>query len=210
VIHAGVFVGRATRIGAGCTLHANSVVRERCVIGDRVIIHCNAAIGSDGFGYQLVDDRHAKIEQVGVVQIDDDVEIGACTTIDRARFGRTWIGEGTKIDNLVQIGHNVVIGKHCIICGQVGISGSTHVGDHVTMAGQVGAAGHLKISDRAVFLAKAGVIRDILEPGVYIGHPAINANEGRKSLLLTARLPELADRIKQLERKLAELEARKS
>lgn len=209
-IHAGVFVGLGTRLGRDCVLHPNCAVRERCLIGDRVIIHCNAAIGADGFGYEMKAGRQVKIEQVGIVQIDDDVEIGACTTIDRARFGRTWIGEGTKIDNLVQIGHNVVIGKHCIVCGQVGISGSTRIGNHVTLAGQVGVSGHLEIVDQVTLLAQAGVVRNIAEPGAYIGHPAIPAQEGRKSLLLAARLPDLLDRIRDLERKLAEIETRQS
>ncbi|MDZ4288439.1 MAG: UDP-3-O-(3-hydroxymyristoyl)glucosamine N-acyltransferase [Prosthecobacter sp.] len=207
-IQAGAFVGHGTRIGTDCMLHPNCSIRERCVIGDRVTIHCNAAIGADGFGFQFSEGRHVKIEQVGIVQIDDDVEIGACTTIDRARFGRTWIGAGTKIDNLVQIGHNVILGKHCIVCGQVGIAGSTRIGNHVTLAGQVGVSGHLEIVDQVTLLAQAGVLKDIAEPGAYIGHPAVPAQEGRKSLLLASRLPDMADRIRQLERKLAEFETR--
>jgi UDP-3-O-[3-hydroxymyristoyl] glucosamine N-acyltransferase len=204
-IHAGAYVGQGTRIGDGCILHANCSVRERCLIGNRVTIHCNAVIGADGFGFQMTQGRHLKVEQVGIVQIDDDVEIGASTSIDRARFGRTWIGEGTKIDNLVQIAHNVVIGKHCIICGQAGISGSTQLGDYVTLAGQVGLSGHIKIGDQVTFLAQAGVVNDVLEAGAYMGYPAQPVAQGRRSLVLFTKLPELLDRIKQLERQVAEL-----
>ena len=125
-------------IGRDCHIMANATVRERCVLGDRVILQPGAVIGSDGYGYEFSDGRHVKIDQVGIVEIGDDVEIGANTTIDRARFGKTLIGEGTKIDNLVQIGHNCVIGKHCLIVSLCGISGSTRLGDYVTMAGQVG------------------------------------------------------------------------
>jgi UDP-3-O-[3-hydroxymyristoyl] glucosamine N-acyltransferase len=151
-----------------------------------------------------------KIDQVGIVQIDDDVEIGSCTTIDRARFGRTWVGEGTKIDNLVQIGHNCIIGKHCILCGQVGISGSTHLGDYVVMAGQVGVAGHLNIGNQVTFLAKSGVTKDYPQAGAYMGFPARPLIEGRRMLTYPARVPELLDRIKELEARVASLDGRKA
>ncbi|HYF34863.1 MAG TPA: UDP-3-O-(3-hydroxymyristoyl)glucosamine N-acyltransferase [Prosthecobacter sp.] len=200
VIHAGVYLGHGARIGSGCELHANCSVRERCTLGDRVVVHCNAVIGADGFGFQLTEGRHRKIEQVGVVQVDDDVEIGACSTIDRARFGRTWIGEGTKIDNLVQIAHNVVVGKHCLLCAQVGISGSTQLGNFVTLAGQVGVVGHIKIVDGVVVLAQAGVVNDLLEAGTYMGYPARPVAGARRSVVLTAKLPELLERIKRLEK----------
>lgn len=205
IIHAGVFVGIEARLGTGCLLHANSVVKDYCVLGNRVTIHSGAVIGTDGFGYELVDGRHKKIEQVGIVQIDDDVEIGSCTTIDRARFGRTWIGEGSKIDNLVQIGHNVVIGKHCILCAQTGISGSTKLGDYVVMGGQVGVAGHLKIGSQVTFLAKSGVAKDYPDAGAYTGYPAKPLMEGRRMLAAPAKIPELLERVRELEKKIETL-----
>jgi UDP-3-O-[3-hydroxymyristoyl] glucosamine N-acyltransferase len=186
------------------------VIQERTLIGNRVIIHAGATIGTDGFGYELQNGRNMKIDQVGIVQIDDDVEIGSCTTIDRARFGRTWIGEGTKIDNLVQIGHNCVIGKHCILCGQVGISGSTRLGDFVVMAGQVGVAGHLNIGSNTTFLAKSGLTKDYPDPGAYTGYPAKPLLEGRRMLTYPARVPELVERIKELEARVAALDGRRA
>jgi UDP-3-O-[3-hydroxymyristoyl] glucosamine N-acyltransferase len=205
-IHAGAFIGRGAKLGAGCVIHTNAVVKEHCILGDRVILHSGSVIGSDGFGYELVQGRHQKIEQVGIVQIDDDVEIGSCTTIDRARFGRTWIGEGCKIDNLVQIGHNCILGKHCIIVSQTGISGSTRLGSYVTMGGQVGVAGHLEIGDKVMFFAKSGVTKNILEAGAYTGYPARPLMEGRKMLSLPAKIPDLLERVRTLEKKIAALE----
>jgi UDP-3-O-[3-hydroxymyristoyl] glucosamine N-acyltransferase len=209
-IGAGACIERMVHLGTNCVIHSNAVIKERCILGDRVIIHSGAAIGTDGFGYEFQDGRHLKIDQVGIVQIDDDVEIGSCTTIDRARFGRTHIGEGTKIDNLVQIGHNCVIGKHCILCAQVGISGSTRLGDHVVMAGQVGVAGHLTIGDKVTFLAKSGVTKDHLEPGAYTGYPARPLLEGRRMLTYPGRVPQLLDRIKELEARVADLDGKAS
>jgi UDP-3-O-[3-hydroxymyristoyl] glucosamine N-acyltransferase len=206
IVGAGVYVGDLVVLGGDCVLHPNVVIRERCVLGNRVIIHSGSVIGSDGFGYELQRGRHQKIDQVGIVQIDDDVEIGSCTTIDRARFGRTWIGEGSKIDNLVQIGHNCVLGKHCVIVSQTGISGSTILGNYVTMGGQVGVAGHLEISDKVLLLAKSGVTKSIPEPGAYTGYPARPLMEGRKMLTYPGRVPELLDRIKKLEKQLAAIE----
>ena len=207
ILHAGVFIGHESRIGNDCLMHANCTIRERTLIGNRVIIHSGTAIGTDGFGYEFTKGRHLKVDQVGIVQIDDDVEIGGCTTIDRARFGRTWIGEGTKIDNLVQIAHNVTLGKHCIICAQVGISGSTRIGDYCTFAGQAGAAGHLEVGNQVTVLGRAGVTKNIKEPGYYLGYPAKPLIQGRKLLALPAQIPSMLDRIRQLEKKLAHLEA---
>jgi UDP-3-O-[3-hydroxymyristoyl] glucosamine N-acyltransferase len=205
-IHAGVYLGRGVKLGTGCVIHANAVIKEYCILGQRVILHSGSVIGSDGFGYEQVQGRHQKIDQVGIVQIDDDVEIGSCTTIDRARFGRTLIGEGCKIDNLVQIGHNCTLGKHCIIVSQTGISGSTRLGNYVTMGGQVGVAGHLEIGDKVMFFAKSGVTKSILEAGAYTGYPARPLMEGRKMLSLPAKIPDLLDRVRALEKKLAALE----
>lgn len=207
-LHAGVFVGHNSRLGADCFIHANVSIQDHTRIGDRVVIHSGTSIGTDGFGYEYSKGHHQKVEQVGIVQIDDDVEIGSCTTIDRARFGRTWIGKGTKIDNLVQIAHNVIIGEHCLVIAQVGISGSTHIGNHVTIAGQVGIVGHVEIANQVTLLAKAGVTKSITEPGTYTGFPARPLTEGRRILSTSTKVPEMLERIRALEKKLTALEAK--
>lgn len=208
VIHAGAYIGYSVKLGGDCVIHANAVIKEHCVLGSRVIVHSGAVIGTDGFGYELVNGRHVKVDQVGIVQLDDDVEIGSCTTIDRARFGRTHVGAGTKIDNLVQLGHNVVTGQNCILCSQTGISGSTRLGNYVVMAGQVGVSGHLEIGDQVTFLAKSGVTKNVTAAGAYTGYPAKPLIEGRKMLTYPARVPELLDRVKELEQRLAALESK--
>ncbi|WP_338287623.1 UDP-3-O-(3-hydroxymyristoyl)glucosamine N-acyltransferase [Luteolibacter sp. LG18] len=200
-IGAGCFVGRGASIGAGCRLFANSTVHEGCVLGSGVLIHSGAVIGADGFGYAFQDGRHRKIRQSGVVQLDDDVEIGAGTTVDRARFGRTWIGEGTKIDNQVQIGHNVVIGKHCIIVAGSGIAGSSQIGDYVVLAAQVGVAGHVSIGSHCTITARTAVTKSLpANSGSYMGFPAAPAAEERRRIVAFRRLPELFERVKKLER----------
>jgi UDP-3-O-[3-hydroxymyristoyl] glucosamine N-acyltransferase len=209
-IHAGVVIGDGARIGEDCLLHANSTVADRCVLGNRVILQSGCVIGSDGFGYEFVKGRHVKIDQVGIVQIDDDVEIGASTTVDRARFGRTWIGAGTKIDNQVQIAHNVIIGKHCIIVAHVALAGSVRMGDYVTLAGQVAIGGHLEVCSQVTVLAKSAVTKSITEPGAYTGYPAKPLMEGRRIVASQARIPELLDRVRTLEKRLAALDAGKS
>lgn len=186
-------------IGKDCVILANATVRERCVLGDRVILQPGAVIGSDGYGYELCDGRHVKIDQVGIVEIGDDVEIGANTTVDRARFGKTIVGEGSKIDNLVQIGHNVVIGKHCLIVSQTGISGSSHLGDYVTAAGQVGVVGHVTIGSKAILSARTGVTASIPGNEVYAGKPAQPMRDEMKIQALVRRLPKLIERVKTLE-----------
>lgn len=208
VIHAGAFIGLGSRLGSSCVIHANAVIKERCILGNRVIIHSCSVIGTDGFGYQTVNGQHLKMDQVGIVHIEDDVEIGSCTTIDRARFGRTLVGSGTKIDNLVQLGHNVSTGRGCIIVSQTGISGSTQLGDYVVMGGQVGVAGHLKIGNQVTFHAKSGVTKDTPTAGAYTGFPARPLIEGRRMLMYPSRVPDLTRRIQDLEKKLAELEQR--
>src|SRR5437588_561915 len=170
-------------------------------IGSNVIIHSGAVIGSDGFGFEFVDGQHRKIPQLGIVQIDDNVEIGANTTIDRARFGRTWIQEGVKIDNLVQIAHNVVIGKHSVIASQTGSSGSTRVGELVQMGGQVGIVGHVTIGDRAMIGAQSGVSKDV-PGGVWFGYPALPIEETKRQIAWIRRLGKLFDRVKAIEKKL--------
>ena len=156
VVGAYGYIGHHAVLGEDCHIYPHVTIRERSMIANRVILHPGVVIGSDGFGYELRDGRQQKIPQTGTVQIDDDVEIGANSTVDRARFGRTWIQEGVKIDNLVQIAHNVTIGRHSIICAQVGISGSVRVGSYVTLAGKVGVNGHIEIGDGAIVAAMAG------------------------------------------------------
>ena len=205
VVGANCFVGEQAVIGDESRLHPLVTVRERCVIGRRVILHSGVVIGGDGFGYDLQGGRHVKIPHTGHVQIDDDVEIGANSTIDRARFGKTHIGEGTKIDNLVMIAHNVAIGPHSIIVAQTGISGSTTLGRYVTLAGQVGLAGHLQIGDRAVITAQSGLNKDVPAGAVVSGHHALPTRESLKLEALTRRLPELFARLKEVEDKLKSL-----
>jgi UDP-3-O-[3-hydroxymyristoyl] glucosamine N-acyltransferase len=212
VIMAGVTVGDGSEIGpncvigtdavVGCDCHimANVTVRERCVLGNRVILQPGVVIGADGYGYEFSGGRHVKIDQIGIVEIGDDVEIGANTTIDRARFGKTLIGEGTKIDNLVQIGHNVVIGKHCLIVSLTGIAGSCHIGDYVTIAGQVGVSGHVTIGDKATLAARTGVTTHLEGGVVYSGRPAKPFRDDMKLRANLRRLPQLMERVKVLEK----------
>jgi len=204
VIGAGTYIGHGTHLGEGCHIHQNVTIRERCRLGNRVIIQSGVVIGSCGFGYEFQDGRHQKIPQTGIVEIGDDVEIGANTTVDRARFGRTVIGAGTKIDNLVQIAHNVQIGTHSIICSQVGISGSTKVGSYVTLAGQVGLAGHLEIGDKAILGAQSGVSKNVPPGSLLIGAPAKPIKQWKESNFYISQLHKLYDRVKSLEKKAEE------
>lgn len=203
-INSGVVIGEGAIIGADCVLHANATVREFCELGDRVILQPNCVIGSDGYGYELVDGKHVKVDQIGIVVLEDDVEVGASTTIDRARFGKTVIGEGTKIDNLVQIAHNVVIGKHCLVVSQSGIAGSSELGNYVTVAAQVGIVGHIKVGDQAVLLARTGVTKSVKGGQMYMGMPARPARDERKILVAIARLPQLLSEIKQLKNQISQ------
>jgi UDP-3-O-[3-hydroxymyristoyl] glucosamine N-acyltransferase len=199
VIGAQVFVGRDSQVGADCLLHPQVMVAERSVLGDRVIVQSGAVIGSDGFGFHSGDGTHRKIPQIGFVQIDDDVEVGACTTIDRARFGRTWIQTGTKIDNLVQIAHNVVIGPHCLIVAQTGISGSTRLGRHVVLAGQVGVVGHVNVGDGVVVRAKGGITKDTPAGQHLMGSFGVPLKEARELVAHYRRLPKTVEKLKALE-----------
>ena len=200
-LQSGVFVGRGSVIGDDCWLMPGVVVQAECTLGRRVRLHPGVVIGSDGFGYELVAGRHEKVPQVGTVAVGDDVEIGANTTIDRSRFESTSIGEGTKIDNLVQVGHNVVIGKHCMICAQVGISGSVTIGDYVVIAGQVGLAGHLTVGSGAMIAAKSGVKDDIPPKTSVWGSPSVPILLEQKLVILRNRLPELFKRVDALEKR---------
>ncbi|MBN1522111.1 MAG: UDP-3-O-(3-hydroxymyristoyl)glucosamine N-acyltransferase [Candidatus Aureabacteria bacterium] len=206
VIGAGSYIGQETKIGKDCLIYPNVSIRERVVIGDRVIIHSGAVVGSDGFGFSTVKGVHKKIPQIGTVIIEDDVEIGANVTIDRARFGKTIIHKGTKIDNLVQIAHNVEIGDNTIIVAQTGIAGSTVIGKNVILAGQSGVNGHISISDNAVIAARAGVIRDVKQGEVVSGYPALSHNKTKRIQIAMTRLPEMLKKLSELEKKINELE----
>jgi UDP-3-O-[3-hydroxymyristoyl] glucosamine N-acyltransferase len=201
IIGAASYVGHETTIGSACLIYPRVTIRERSRIGSRVIIHSGAVIGADGFGFEMVDGRHQKIQQLGIVQIDDDVEIGANTTVDRARFGRTWVQEGVKIDNLVQIAHNVVIGKNSVIVAQTGISGSTRVGERVMMGGQVGIAGHLEIGDGTAIGAQSGISKST-QGGAWFGSPAVPLAEAKQQIAWVHRLGKLFARVKEIEKKL--------
>jgi len=206
VVGAHSYIGHEAQIGGGCLIHPRVMIGFRCKIGSRVILHSGAVLGGDGFGFELQDGRQVKIPQIGIVQVDDDVEIGANSTVDRARFGRTWIGEGTKIDNLVQIGHNVVIGKHCILCAFVGVSGSTKIGDYVTLAGQVGTVGHVEIGDGVIVGAQSGVSKTLAVKQIYMGSPAVPAREWKEQVAQIHSLHKLRTRVARLEQLLGELE----
>jgi UDP-3-O-[3-hydroxymyristoyl] glucosamine N-acyltransferase len=201
VVGAGSYIGQETTIGATCLIYPLVTIRERSRIGSRVIIHSGAVIGADGFGFEMVDGRHQKIQQLGIVQIDDDVEIGANTTVDRARFGRTWIQQGVKIDNLVQIAHNVIIGKNSVIVAQTGISGSTRVGERVMMGGQVGIVGHIEIGDDTAIGAQSGIAKSI-PGGTWFGSPAVPLAEAQRQIAWVHRLGKLFARVKEIEKKL--------
>lgn len=200
-IGAGGFVGRGARIGQNTFLHPRVSILDHCVVGDRVILHSGVVIGSDGFGFEHIGGRREKIAQTGLVQIDDDVEIGANTCVDRARFGKTCIGAGTKIDNLVQIAHNVVIGKNCVIAAQTGVAGSTRLHDGVILAAQVGVAGHLELHSGVIVTAQSGTSKSLTEPGPYMG---FHAEPLRKMLRILAglhQLPEIIRRVRELEKR---------
>ncbi|MBN9118524.1 MAG: UDP-3-O-(3-hydroxymyristoyl)glucosamine N-acyltransferase [Planctomycetes bacterium] len=201
-VHAGVVVGRSCAIGRDCVLHPRVVLYDDCVIGARVTIHAGAVLGADGFGYRQHNGRHIKIPQQGWVEIGDDVEIGACATVDRGTFGPTRVGAGTKIDNLVMIGHNCQIGRHNVLCGQVGIAGSCVTGDYVVMAGQVGVADHLKIGSRVIVGAQAGVCNDLTDDQTVFGYPAIPVSEQRRLLANIKRLPEVRADVKKIQKHL--------
>ncbi len=197
------YVGRDAKVGADCLLHPGAKVMNRCELGDRVIVQPNGVIGSDGFGYapDAAGKRH-KIPQVGIVILEDDVEIGANSTIDRATFGVTRIGRGTKIDNLVQIGHNVATGSDCVIVSQSGVAGSTTLGDRVVMGAQTGVTGHVTVASDVTLAGRAAAAGRIAAAGVYGGTPAIPHAKWVKSMAVVAMLPELRKRVRELERKI--------
>ncbi|MGJ8673653.1 UDP-3-O-(3-hydroxymyristoyl)glucosamine N-acyltransferase [Rubritalea sp.] len=204
-IQAGAVIGENVTVGRDCLIYPNVTVREFCELGDRVIIQPGAVIGSDGYGYEFVDGAHQKVDQVGIVVLEDDVEIGANTTIDRARFGKTVIGEGTKIDNLVQIAHNVVTGKHCLVVALTGIAGSSSLGNNVTVAAQVGMAGHIHVGDKAILMSRTGVMKNLEGGQVYWGNPARPVKDQQRSVAAVARLPKLMTDFRELKKKVEQL-----
>jgi UDP-3-O-[3-hydroxymyristoyl] glucosamine N-acyltransferase len=213
ILHPGVQLGEGVRVGDDCLLHANVAVREGCVIGNRVVLQPGCVIGSDGFGFAFDPEgegkgpRHYKVPQIGIVVIEDDVEIGANCAVDRAALGVTRIGRGAKLDNLVQIAHNVEVGPLSIVVSQVGIAGSTKLGMGVVVGGQVGIVGHLEIGDGAKIAAKAGIMED-LEPGAVVsGSPSQPHVEWLKSMAVFYKLPALQKELRDLRKRLAELEA---
>lgn len=222
-IGAGARVGANSSVGAGCILYPNSVIGDNChlgesvilhpgvvlvqdvTIGDRTIIHANSVIGADGFGYYHDGTRRVKIPQVGGVRIGADVEIGACTCVDRAMCGDTIIGDGTKLDNLVQIAHNDVVGSHTVIAGHTSLAGSVTVGDHVTIGGQAAIKEQVKITDRVAMGGRTGVMQDIDQPGEYFGTPAVPVRDELRRMAALRQLPDLLKRVKDLERELEKL-----
>ncbi len=205
IVYPGVYVGARAKVGKDCILYPNAVIYDDCILGDRVIIHAGAAIGYDGFGFATSQGVHHKIPQVGKVIVEDDVEIGANSAIQRGAMGSTVIGRGTKIDGQVAIGHGVKVGPHGLLVSQVGIAGSTVLGHHVTLGGQVGVAGHLKVGNQVTAAAQAGITNDVPDQTVLMGSPAMPLRHARRVHVLFTKLPELAERIKALEQQVVEL-----
>jgi UDP-3-O-[3-hydroxymyristoyl] glucosamine N-acyltransferase len=201
-IHSSAVIGRHCRLGDDVVLYPNAVLYDGCILGNRVTIHANAVIGADGFGYRFHEGRHVKVPQLGHVEIGDDVEIGACTTVDRGTFQATRVGDGTKIDNLVQVGHNCHIGKHNLLVSQMGIAGSSSTGDYVVIAGQVGIADHIQIGDRVQIGAKAGVMKDVPSGQRMLGTPATPEREQKRIVMSLQKLPELRRELRRLKQHL--------
>ena len=205
VVHAGVFIGDDVSIGEACELFPNVVIRERITIGNRVIIHAGSVLGTDGFGYRWDGQQHQKIPQIGTVVVEDDVEIGSCVCIDRAKLSATRIGRGTKIDNLVQIGHNVQIGPHCIIVGQAGLAGSAELGAGVVLGGQAAVRDHIKLGDGAMAAACSAIAEDVDPKAVVSGMPALPHRQSLREQRALRRLPTLVEQVRQLQEQIEEL-----
>ncbi|QQY07846.1 MAG: UDP-3-O-(3-hydroxymyristoyl)glucosamine N-acyltransferase [Candidatus Xiphinematobacter sp.] len=199
IIGAHCYIGQKVTIGEKCLLYPRVSILARCLVGNRVILHPGVVLGSDGFGFEYLRGEHIKLPQRGIVQVDDDVEIGANTTVDRARFGRTWIQKGVKVDNLVQIAHNATVGECSILCGQAGIAGSARIGRRVTIAGQAGINGHIEIGDGAIIAAKSGVVKSASPKEVLIGVPARPIRAYKRRLFHVERLEKLYARVRRLE-----------
>lgn len=202
----GVYIGDDVKIGSDVTLYPNVTIMEKTIIGSRVIINAGTVIGSDGFGFAPDGHRYHKIPHTGFVQIDDDVELGANNTVDRGTFGRTWIKQGVKTDNLVQIAHNVTVGEHSVLVAQVGIAGSTTIGSHAVIAGQAGIAGHLRIGDRVTVGPQAGIAQDVDSGQIVSGSPEMPHRTWLKVNRIIPRLPEMRKKIRELEERLQKIE----
>lgn len=209
VVYPYVFIGDNVTIGANAAIYPGAVIMENTVMGDNAVIRAHAVIGGEGFGFATKDGKHTRIPQIGNVTIGDDVEIGACTTIDNGTLGSTKVGRGTKIDNLVHLGHNVEIGEDCFVIAQTGIAGSTKVGNHVTFAGQTGCTGHITIGDNVTFAGKSGIVGNVASNTVNAGFPARPHIEWSRTQVYIKKLPDLAKTVKALEKRIAELEEKK-
>jgi UDP-3-O-[3-hydroxymyristoyl] glucosamine N-acyltransferase len=205
ILYPGAYVGPNAKVGRDCILYANAVVYDDCVLGDRVILHSGAVVGTDGYGFATHKGEHHKIPQIGNVIVEDDVEIGSCCSIERAALGSTVIGKGTKIDQLVVVGHGCRIGPHCLLVAQTGISGSVTLGHHVTLAGQTGVAGHLKIGDQVTVGAQSGIISDIDDQSTVVGSPAMPVSHARRVYMHFTQLPDIVERLKAVEQRIEEL-----
>jgi len=205
-LYPGVVIGSGVEMGNDVVVNPNVSILEGCQIGNRVVIHAGTVIGSDGFGFAFDGDKYNKIPQTGIVRIDDDVEIGACNTIDRATFGRTWIKRGVKTDNLVHIAHNVVVGEDTVLVAQVGISGSVTIGDHAILAGQAGVAQHLTIGNRVTVGGQSGVGKSIPDGEIVSGSPSMPHRLWLKTSNIITKLPDMKKKIRELERRIEELE----
>jgi UDP-3-O-[3-hydroxymyristoyl] glucosamine N-acyltransferase len=206
-IYGGSYLGRNVRVGEQCLIYPHVAILDRCRVGSRVIIHSGTVVGSDGYGFaQDENGRHIKIPQLGIVEIDDDVEIGANCTIDRATLGRTWIRQGTKIDNLVHVAHNVEVGEHNLLVAQVGIAGSTRLGSHVVLAGQVGVGGHITIGDRVRVGAKSALSHSVSHGQDVLGLPAVSKKEWMRTYAAILRLPQMRDELKELKNRVSQLQ----
>ena len=208
VLMGGNHLGRDCQLGDDVCLYPNVVIYAKSQIGHRVAIHAGTVIGSDGYGYVFDEGRHRKMPQVGTVIIHDDVEIGANAAIDRGALGATVIGAGTKIDNLVHIAHNVILGRHCLVMGQVGFAGSTRLGDFCVVASQSGISGHLKLGNQVTIGAKSGVMRDLADGEVVLGYPAVPDKQAKRQIIAVQHLPELLRRMRELEKQVGELRAK--
>jgi UDP-3-O-[3-hydroxymyristoyl] glucosamine N-acyltransferase len=202
ILHANNYVGIGAKVGVGCVLFPNATLYPRTELGDRVRVHAGSVIGSDGYGYVQDTGTHRKVPQVGNVIVGDDVEIGANVTIDRGALGPTIIGKGTKIDNLVQLAHNVHVGEHCLIISQSGVAGSSKLGNYVILAGQAGVAGHLQIGNKVTVAAQSGVMHNIPDGQTVLGSPALPDKQTKRQMLALQRLPDLLRRVSKLEKKL--------
>ncbi len=205
VLYPFVFVGREADIGDETIVYPHVFIGERVTIGKKCIIHAGAAIGADGFGFLPTDDGYRKIPQIGTVVLEDEVEVGANSTIDRATISATRIGRGTKIDDQVHVAHNCVIGRNCLLCGQVGIAGSVTVGDNVVFGGQAGVSDHVKIGSNITIAAQAGVFGDLTEPGVYSGYPARPHSQQLRIMAMVQKLPDIVKQVKELSRQVEEI-----